>query len=71
LPDGASSLVEFGDFRPSLCAAICRRLLGFGAAKGQEKGNVLEERLHPKWRRLGMEGYLLDQAKSVGIENLS
>jgi hypothetical protein len=34
------------DFRVSLCVAPCRRLLRFGAAKGQEKGNVSEERLH-------------------------
>lgn len=26
-------------FRPSLCAAVCRRVPPFGAAKGQEKGN--------------------------------
>ena len=34
------SLVESADFQPSLCAAACRHLLRFGAAKGQEKGNV-------------------------------
>jgi hypothetical protein len=27
-------------FRPSLCAAMCRRLLPVGAAEGQEKGNA-------------------------------
>jgi hypothetical protein len=40
LPDRGSSLVQVADFRPSLYAAACRRLLLFGAAKGQEKGNA-------------------------------
>ena len=40
MPDRASSLVEPADFRPSPCAAACRRLLRFGAAKGQKKGNA-------------------------------
>ncbi|MGH9631882.1 MAG: hypothetical protein ACRD7E_26550, partial [Bryobacteraceae bacterium] len=29
------------DFRLSLCAAVCRRVLPFGAPKGQENGNVV------------------------------
>src|SRR5437667_6738554 len=41
LPDRAPSLVESGDFQPSLCAAACCRLLLLVASKGQEKGNVL------------------------------
>jgi hypothetical protein len=40
LLDRASSLVEPDDFRPSLCAATCRRLPLVVAPKGQEKGDV-------------------------------
>jgi hypothetical protein len=37
LPDRASFLVESEDFRPSLCAAACRRLPLLVATKGQKR----------------------------------
>jgi len=40
LPNGASSVVESGYLLPSLCSALCCRLLLLVAPKGQEKGNV-------------------------------
>jgi hypothetical protein len=39
------SLVEFNDFRASLCAGVCCRLPLFGASKGHEKGNVSKKAL--------------------------
>src|SRR5437773_11860180 len=40
LPDGAPSLGEPVDSRPSLCAELCCRLRLLVAPKGQEKGNI-------------------------------
>ena len=46
LSDRAPSPVEFGDFRLSLCATPCCRLLHVVAPEGQEKSNIPERGLH-------------------------